>query len=56
MIDGHSYCCLGCAMGGPCSCDYSDLPVVGRCVAIICTVTWKADPLPQGVRTRHDSS
>ncbi|HLW01699.1 MAG TPA: hypothetical protein VKT82_23780 [Ktedonobacterales bacterium] len=23
---GLAYCCLGCAQGGPCSCDYSEHP------------------------------
>jgi hypothetical protein len=25
-IDGRVYCCLGCAQGGPCDCDYDNLP------------------------------
>lgn len=23
MVQGQAYCCIGCAAGGPCSCDYS---------------------------------
>jgi hypothetical protein len=23
VVDGNSYCCTGCAAGGPCCCDYS---------------------------------
>jgi hypothetical protein len=23
IVQGHSYCCTGCAAGGPCTCDYS---------------------------------
>ena len=26
VIDGVTYCCLGCSQGGPCTCDYSQLP------------------------------
>lgn len=26
VIDGMVYCCLGCSRGGPCDCDYSNLP------------------------------
>jgi hypothetical protein len=26
MVDGNLYCCLGCAQGGPCECDYGNLP------------------------------
>jgi hypothetical protein len=26
IIDGITYCCLGCSRGGPCNCDYSRLP------------------------------
>jgi hypothetical protein len=23
IVQGKTYCCTGCAVGGPCSCDYS---------------------------------
>jgi len=26
IIEGKTYCCLGCAQGGPCECDYDNLP------------------------------
>lgn len=26
ILRGTTFCCEGCARGGPCSCDYSDLP------------------------------
>ncbi len=26
IVDGKPYCCLGCAQGGPCECDYDNLP------------------------------
>ena len=26
IVDGKAYCCLGCAYGGPCECDYENLP------------------------------
>jgi hypothetical protein len=26
VVDGRIYCCLGCANGGPCECDYDNLP------------------------------
>jgi hypothetical protein len=26
IVDGRAYCCLGCAQGGPCDCDYDNLP------------------------------
>lgn len=26
IVDGRTYCCLGCARGGPCTCDYNHLP------------------------------
>jgi hypothetical protein len=28
IVDGVRYCCLGCAAGGPCECDYDNLPQV----------------------------
>jgi len=35
VLDGRTYCCLGCAVGGPCTCDYSNLPRVGELRAIV---------------------
>jgi hypothetical protein len=29
IVEGKSYCCLGCAQGGPCECDYDNLPSPG---------------------------
>jgi hypothetical protein len=26
IVEGRTYCCLGCAEGGPCECDYDNLP------------------------------
>ena len=26
VVDGREYCCLGCSRGGPCTCDYANLP------------------------------
>lgn len=26
IVDREPYCCLGCAQGGPCQCDYARLP------------------------------
>ncbi|MFN3928938.1 MAG: hypothetical protein ACK4OK_04820 [Thermoflexus sp.] len=26
IVDRQPYCCLGCAEGGPCQCDYARLP------------------------------
>ncbi len=35
VVDGQAYCCLGCAVGGPCSCDYSNLPSLEESRAIV---------------------
>jgi hypothetical protein len=35
MVDGKIYCCLGCAEGGPCKCDYDNLPEAGRITPIV---------------------
>lgn len=29
LVEGKVYCCAGCAEGGPCQCDYDDLPEAG---------------------------
>ena len=26
IVDGAVYCCIGCSQGGPCNCDYGNLP------------------------------
>jgi len=26
IVGDKTYCCLGCAQGGPCECDYDNLP------------------------------
>jgi len=36
IVDGRIYCCLGCSLGGPCSCDYSSLPKAGEFRALVC--------------------
>lgn len=30
LVDGRAYCCLGCTQGGPCDCDYDNLPQPGE--------------------------
>jgi hypothetical protein len=35
IVDGRVYCCLGCAQGGPCECDYDNLPPVGSMSAMV---------------------
>ncbi len=34
IVDGKVYCCLGCSQGGPCTCDYSNLPRADDATAI----------------------
>ncbi len=35
VVDGRVFCCVGCANGGPCECDYSDLPHMGKVRSIV---------------------
>jgi hypothetical protein len=44
IVDGKVYCCLGCSQGGPCTCDYSNLPQPGDATAItsFCHPQWQA--------------
>lgn len=35
VVDGKAYCCLGCAEGGPCECDYDHLPMPGDRVSMV---------------------
>ncbi len=44
VIDGVVYCCLGCSRGGPCDCNYSDLPNgADRLVPVVCQDQNKED-------------
>jgi len=36
VVDGRAYCCPGCSCGGPCSCDYSNLPRTNEFRALVC--------------------
>ena len=35
IVDGQSYCCFGCAEGGPCTCDYGHLPEASERSAMV---------------------
>ena len=35
VVDGKPYCCLGCAAGGPCECDYDHLPMPDDRVSMV---------------------
>jgi hypothetical protein len=35
IVDTHIYCCLGCAQGGPCQCDYDNLPELDEMEAMV---------------------
>jgi len=35
IVDNKTYCCLGCAQGGPCECDYDNLPQRGVVKAMV---------------------
>jgi len=35
VIDGRVYCCVGCSLGGPCTCDYEHLPTSSERLAMV---------------------
>ena len=35
IVEGKRYCCPGCAQGGPCDCDYDNLPRSGKTQPIV---------------------
>jgi hypothetical protein len=41
IVDGKPYCCWGCSQGGPCNCDYSNLPLATDKVALACHIVIK---------------
>jgi hypothetical protein len=43
VVDGKAYCCWGCSQGGPCTCDYSNLPLSTDHVALVCYVAVKKE-------------
>jgi hypothetical protein len=52
IVDGVAYCCLGCSRGGPCECDYSQLPRPKDHTAIVSFTTWRGT----GVIPAHEPS
>jgi hypothetical protein len=34
IVEDRTYCCIGCAQGGPCVCDYDNLPRVDEINAL----------------------
>jgi hypothetical protein len=47
VVDGKTYCCLGCAQGGPCNCDYDNLPRSDDTGAIVLRAVRKPEA-PEG--------
>jgi hypothetical protein len=43
VAQGKSYCCTGCAAGGPCNCDYSQYRSVTIAGIIHYTPEWEAE-------------
>jgi hypothetical protein len=39
IVDGKTYCCFGCAQGGPCECDYENLPEPDEVNAMVLCAT-----------------
>lgn len=35
IVEAKTYCCLGCALGGPCDCDYDNLPQEDEANALV---------------------
>lgn len=35
IVGGRTYCCMGCAQGGPCECDYDNLPHPDQVKALV---------------------
>ena len=35
IVGDRTYCCIGCAQGGPCECDYDNLPRVDEVNALV---------------------
>jgi len=43
IVDAEAYCCWGCSQGGPCTCDYSNLPLSTDSVALACFIAAKEE-------------
>ena len=43
IIEEKTYCCWGCSQGGPCTCDYSNLPLSTDSVALTCYIVAKQE-------------
>ncbi len=40
IVGEEVYCCSGCAQGGPCECDYANLPQAGDVKALVLKKTY----------------
>jgi hypothetical protein len=47
IVDGVAYCCLGCSRGGPCECDYAQLPRTDDNTAIVPSIISAHEPSSQ---------
>jgi hypothetical protein len=43
-VDGKQFCCLGCAEGGPCRCDYDNLPSAGAIEPLVLLQVHRPEP------------
>ncbi|MGQ9628619.1 MAG: hypothetical protein ACUVV0_17165 [Anaerolineae bacterium] len=49
IVDGRTYCCLGCSRGGPCECDYSNLPQPEDSTALVPSTQTGKDVLQEQI-------
>jgi hypothetical protein len=49
LVDDRIYCCHGCAEGGPCACDYDNLPQPGAIKPIVHHSAYHSPVQPMGV-------
>ncbi len=55
LVDDKTYCCPGCAEGGPCACDYDNLPQPGTIQPIVHHSLYESSGSPRGTGSLADS-
>ena len=55
LVDDRAYCCPGCADGGPCACDYDNLPQPGTIQHLVHRSVYQSTGSQRGTDSLGDS-
>ena len=55
VVDGKEYCCLGCSRGGPCTCNYENLPRHSTSMVLFSLEREESTTIRVTLSTSHDT-